>query len=256
MRRLSKATTTRWIGAATRLLLAGFLGAAAGIGCSGGGADTESSSSSGGGDPVCADNPAQTCTVPYECDGECGPGSLFDAAGCMRPRCTGDAECGAGERCMVPGQWGDTCLSVDFACADQAGACACSGGGGCDGGYCLAEASWPPEQAHQSGPVAVSDTCRPGGGIGTMFILGDTLQPGWIVINIWEPAPLALGVHKTEGAEFCVDAAGETWCASGVVEITSWSNGLVSGSYRSLSIGRIEGAFTDAPYTPQMLMCG
>lgn len=226
-----------------------------GLGCSGGsgGEESESGGSSGGAQPLCA-NPAQTCTIAYTCNADCGQGQPFDADGCLRTLCTNDDGCGGGERCMIPGYWGSGCMGSDFACADEAGACACDDGGGCDGGYCISEMQWPAEMEHQVGPVSVTDTCEPGDGLAVMISIGDMNMPGWVLINIWEPAPLSVGEHSAGGL-ICVDSEGETFCAGGIVEITSWEGGLVSGSYRGLVLGRVEGTFTDAPYMQKMLVC-
>jgi hypothetical protein len=90
------------------------------------GAATDTSSSAEGttGDPpMCAPDPAFTCTAPYGGSfGECG-GADFDANCCLRPTCGGDEDCADGESCLGVGISGLSCEDAEF---DGETVCSCS----------------------------------------------------------------------------------------------------------------------------------
>lgn len=209
-----------------------------------------------GDERICPDQQAHLCTISYDCDDGCGGLYPVDEEGCLRPLCTADADCGSGETCYMPGAWGG-CFHADVQCRDVDGSCECEGMSGCEsGGFCVPEVSLPESREIQPGPVSVEDTCMPGGGPGVRVRVGDSAMDGSVMIEIWEPAPLAPGKYRTaSGGSFCTQIDGESNCAGGLLEIESWENDVVSGTFHGNVRGFVEGTFTDAPYVATAPMC-
>ncbi len=97
-----------------------------------------------GGGLECADNPKYSCDGPIDCDlNSCGGLSdYFDASGCLRPVCKMDSDCPDGQKCYIGFQF-DDCLSSDFSCFPQQGACECVSTDDCGGAHCVPEELYP-----------------------------------------------------------------------------------------------------------------
>lgn len=103
----------------------------------------ETGSSDTGGPLACPPVTGQPCTAPIDCADEiCGSHvSAFDEHGCPRPPCTNDAECGAGEGCLLQTASSRPLHAVD--CAGTPDACSCAATAETLVGVCVAEALLP-----------------------------------------------------------------------------------------------------------------
>lgn len=96
------------------------------------------------GDPLpCPSLAGQPCTAPIDCSGEkCGSHvSAFDERGCPRLRCQNNAECAAGEGCLLQSDSLLPLHAVD--CNGTPDACSCTATNGSLVGVCVAEALLP-----------------------------------------------------------------------------------------------------------------
>lgn len=98
------------------------------------------SSSSGGVVAACEGSEAHLCSSPVECGESCGElDSMFDASGCLRQACETHANCGDGNFCYRPQDYGG-CQSSHVGCfEDSDGTCQCGTLPDCGGAYCVSE---------------------------------------------------------------------------------------------------------------------
>ncbi len=125
----------------------------------------ESSSTTGGPVGACEASENHLCAEPVDCGDACGElDSMFDDNGCVRQACMWHDECGSGEFCYRPLDYGG-CQSSDVGCTeDTDGNCFCGSLPDCGGAYCV------PEElvfgGASEGPTTgwASDECAPNDG--------------------------------------------------------------------------------------------
>jgi len=232
---------------------------------------TSASSTTGGG--ACPANPDFTCAAPYSCAAdECGGlEDRFDEDGCLRPSCGDDSECGGGEVCYRPADWGGCAGSV-FACSDMDGSCQCYGTDDCGGAYCVPESLAPAKVDGPAGPGRVDNACSPDDGPAVEVTIGlddqdaackAVLGASTIRVVIWNMgAPLAPGIYALGpdmGAAWYDKDGDGMWSTSdvGVLTIDGWDANGVSGSYSVIVDGeQVVGSFAALAFCDNPPMCG
>lgn len=138
-----------------------------------------------GGPGACPAIAGQPCTAPIDCTGEfCGSHlSMLDAQGCPRATCKVDADCSAGEGCML-----ENSLHGPVTCVDEQGACSCTLGEEPVSGVCLPEALLPAQLPEHCASLTSEAACN-------VFNTG-----GWDACH-WEPTQLFCDGHCAPGAQ-------------------------------------------------------
>ncbi|MEZ4383657.1 MAG: hypothetical protein R3A79_20165 [Nannocystaceae bacterium] len=203
------------------------------------------------------------CAEPVDCgEVECGGlGSHLDDEGCPRPTCADDSECADGERCYGA-LWGQ-CTASTFDCNDGGGSCSCGFSGDCGGNFCASAASFPATASAPSG-VRMDGSCAPDDGPAVKIEFGISdggcktdLDPGWLRIDIWQSAPLAPGYYPLGELGGLVTLDGGATSTIGWVQIDSWADDLIGGSYAVIVGDNLyEGTLADVPYCYQSDPCG
>ncbi len=106
--------------------------------------DTSDDGGSSTGAQACSGNPDFQCTEPFDCgaNGCGGPFSPFDEDGCLRNSCVMPGDCGPGQVCFTPMDYGG-CASSGVFCEQDGELCQCGSKPDCGGSYCIPEREVP-----------------------------------------------------------------------------------------------------------------